>query len=339
MMTTHRRVWSATAVFATLTLGLAACSGQDVVVSDPAQSAQSAATPNLDAPRIADMLKDAQKVINDADQGQSMELLENRMTDPALRMRKAQYALSAKTGKALPALDLTEQVLSVTNSTEWPRVLVDISVAPEGGLPHAYFFVQQDARSDYKLENWTRILGGTEFTTLSVKEGAPYLAPDASGFTMTPRRAVEAYVEMLNSGTAGSDLFAADEYTTKYMSNLKGLSDAAAAAGQVTATAQTVEGAPVTAVRLSDGSALVASTITYSQNYKRTVARSKMNLGGDAAVVAGNAEILGAVKVDYLLTVLIRVPVEGQDAKAQLIGVESALESVTKDDAARPEGE
>lgn len=339
MKPTTRMILRATACATAATLALSACSASPIVVDQTAQSAQSASTPNLDVPRIADMLKDAQNVLNQADKETNAELLTARVSDPALRVRKAQYELAKKSGTTPPALDLTEQVLTVTNSTEWPRVVLDVSKAEGGNLPAAYFFVQENARSDYKLQQWTRLLGGTEFSTLSVEEGTPYLAPDTSGYKVTPAQAVTSYVDMLNSGTAGSDLFAADEYTQSYFSTNKQLHDSVSAAGEVTAHAATLENTPVTSVSLRDGSALVASTVSFTHTYKRTIARSTMKLGGSPALLAGDPNIAGTATATYLLNILIYLPAEGSDGKAQLIGVERALETVTKDDAAKPEGE
>lgn len=338
-MNTHSRTLRLTAAAASVALLLSACSGQQIVAEEAVQSGQAAQNPNLDAARIAEILKDTQALLVEADKAFSVDTLKERFSDPALRMRAAQYALAQKKNTAAPVLDLTEQALSVTNSTTWPRVVVDISKEVDGKLPSAYFFVQDDARSGYKLQNWTRLLGSSEVKTLTLDTGAAYVEASASGYRLTPEQAVDDYVTMLNSGTAGSDSFATDEFTNLYFSQLKSLNDSAAAAGTVTATAARLEDAPVTAVRLSDGSALVASAITFTHTYARTVAQSKLNLGGDPALLAGDPAIVGNVEVKYLLTVLIRVPAQGSDQKAQLIGAERALESVTKNDAARPQGE
>lgn len=318
-------------------LVLSGCSS-DIVVDEPAQSGAASGQPNLDVNRIAEMLKDSQAVLTESDQKLDANLLGSRMSDPALRVRAAQYELAKKAGSSVTPLDLTEQVLTVTNSTDWPRVVLDVSKAESGALPAAYFFVQDDARSGYKLQNWTRLLGGTEFSTLSVEEGTPYLQADATGYLVTPKKAVEEYVAMLNSGTAGSQVFATDEFTNNYFSTVKKLHDSVSAAGEVTAQA-TYTDAPITSVRLRDGAALVASSIEYTHTYKRTIARSTMKLGGSPAILAGDPSIKGTAAARYVLTVLIYLPAEGSSAKAKLIGAERALESVSKDDAARPQGE
>lgn len=320
-------------------IGLAACGNSEIVVDEAAQSAAATqSVPNLDVPRISEMLRETQAVFDKASADKNPALLSDRMADPALRLRQAQFVVAEKSGAPIPVLDLTESLVTVTNSADWPRVVLDVSKPTEGQLPAAYFFVQEDARSGYKLQNWTRLLGGTEFSTLSVKEGTPYLKEDAEGFIVTPKEAVAKYVDMLNSNTAGSDTFTADEFTLNYVSTLQQLNDSVKAAGTVTATATTAD-FPVTAVQLRDGSALVTSAITFTHTYDRTIARSTMKLGGTPAVFAGDPAVIGKAQANYMLSILIHLPAKAPDAKATLIGVERALESVVKDDAAKPEGE
>lgn len=334
----RQTVYSMSVLFMASMLALSACASGEVVVEEHSQPETTQSSPNLDVPRISEILREAQKAFDEADKAGDPALLTARMTDPALRVRQAQFGLAQKAGSPIPALNLTEQLLTVTNSTEWPRVVLDVSQASQGALPVAYFFVQDDARSEYKLQNWTHLLGGTEFSTLSVEEGTPYLRPDAQGFIMTPQAAVETYVAMLNSGTAGSDKFTADEFTLNYQSTIQQLHQSVASAGSVTATAEQAD-FPITSVQLRDGSALVASAITYSHTYARTIARSTMKLGGSPAVLAGDPTVVGQAQANYILSILIHLPAKDQQAKASLIGVERALESVTKNDDARPEGE
>lgn len=328
-----------TAALMASTMMLTACGSGDIVVDEQEQSAATQqSSPNLDVPRISEMLREAQKTFDAADAAGDPALLASRMSDPALRMRTAQYNLSKKAGSTLAPLDLTEHLLTVTNSNEWPRVVLEVSQPAPGNLPVAYFFVQDDARSEYKLQTWTRLLGGVEFGTLTVEEGTPYLPSDATGFVMTPKEAVTGYVSMLNSGSAGSDTFAADEFSLNYVSTLQQLQQSVTAAGTVSATAAEAD-FPITAVRLRDGSALVASAITYSHVYDRTIARSKMKLGGSPAILSGEPDVIGKAQANYLLTILLHLPAQGSQAKVTLIGVERALESVIKDDAAKPQGE
>ncbi|MDN6566157.1 MAG: hypothetical protein L0L69_00440 [Propionibacterium sp.] len=322
-----------------LTLALTGCAQDDLLVESGAQSEGQSGSPNLDADRVDTVLQAISSTVEAADAKQDGALLRPRVTDPALRMREAQYALSKADGSPVPTLDFTAQSLTVTNDVSWPRAVVDISQASDGGLPHVFVITQEEPREPYRLQSWVRLLGGTSLTTLSIEQGSAHLDPDATGFTVAPRDTVPGYVEMLNSGTAGDDTFTADEFANIYLADAKSLNDSVQAAGTVTALASTGD-FPVTAVELADGSALVSGAFTYSHTYARTVARSTMKLGGKAAALnEGDDSVTGTVTVNYLVTALFRVPAEGAGGKVSLVGVERAIESTSRDDSAKPEGE
>lgn len=326
-----------------LALPLASCAQGDIVVESGSQSgAQSGAqsgSPNLDADRIDSLLGSIGTTMAAGDEKKDVELLRPRVADPALRMRKAQYALATADGSDVPTLDFTAQSLTVTNDSAWPRAVVDVSEADDGGLPYVFLITQQGARDPYKLQSWVRLLGGTSITTLSIEQGAPYLDGDATGFTMSPTDAVSGYVDMLNAGNAGDDTFTTDEFATIYLADAKSLNDSVQAAGNVKAEASTGD-FPVSGVVLADGSALVSAAFTYSHVYDRTVARSTMKLGGKAAALnEGDDSVIGTVTVNYLVTALFRIPAEGAQGKVSLVGVERAIESTSRDDSAKPEGE
>lgn len=336
------RELAAVAVLA-LTLPLAGCAQGDIVVESGGQSgAQSgggATSPNLDSERVDAVLGAISSAVSAGDEKKDAELLRPRVSDPALRMRKAQYALATADGSAVPALDFTAQSLTITNAATWPRAVVDVSQAGDGGLPNVFLITQEGARDPYRLQSWVRLLGGTSLTTLSIEQGAPYLDGDATGYQVTPADAVSGYVDMLNAGTAGDDTFTADEFASIYLADAKSLNDSVQAAGKVTAEAHTGD-FPVSGVVLADGSALVSGAFTYSHVYARTVARSTMKLGGRAAALnEGDDAVIGTITVNYLVTALFRIPAEGADGKVSLVGVERAIESTSRDDSAKPEGE
>lgn len=336
MSRTRRMVALGAAVSLSLTLG--ACSSRDVIAESSSQSggSQSGVAPNLDNGRLSTVFTAVQAALDKADASGDTTDLESRLIDPALRMRGDQYRLAEATGSSVTALDLTSQTATVTNSATWPRAAFDFSVASDTGLPVVFVLTQTDARSDYKLQSWVRLLGGVSLTTRSIDEGSPYVDADSAGFAMTPSEAVSSYVDMLNAGESGDDEFTTDEFASTYLDEVKQLDDSVEAAGSVTAKAETGD-FPVTGVLLQDGSALVSGSFTYTHTYARTVARSTMKLGGSvAALNEGDDSVTGTVTAQYLVNVLIKVPVSG---KAQLVGAERALESTTRDDNAKPEGE
>ncbi len=331
---------SGIAIAVSSVLFLGACSQEDIIAESAGQlNVPQSAVPNLDEARIEQMMKEVQTALDEADKTQDASLLSGRLSGPALTLRESQYSLAKASNATVPGLNLTPQLVTVTNSTEWPRVVLDVAVPEEGSLPHAFFYVQENPRSGYRLENWMRLLGDTEFTAYEAAVGSPYLPADSPGFIVTPKEAVQQYVDMLNAGTVGSDTFAIDEFTKTYYDDAELLNSSVEAAGTVTAQASTGD-FPITSIATKQGTALVASAFTYSHTYDRTIARSTMKLGGSAALLAGeNTSVTGTVTATYIVTILIEIPPEGSSQKAHIVGAERSIHSVSRDDNAKPEGE
>lgn len=345
-MRSIREASAVAVVSVALTLG--ACSSQGDLIassghsgdqSDQSGTAQSGDR-NLDADRVDQILGSTQEVLDAGDADLDADALTSRVADPALRLRAAQYAIAKAREGSVPPLDLTARSVTVTNSSTWPRAVVGISQGGDGSLPVVYALTQEDARSAYRLVNWTRMFGGTELTTLPENQGSPLVSGDTGGFVMTPDDAVRAYVDMLNAGEAGDDNFTSDEFASTYLQEVSDLDDSVSEAGSVTAEASAEDMAPPVGVVLQDDSALVASSFTYTHTYARTVADSTLKLGGLAAQLdEGDGSVTGTVTTEILVTVLLQIPPEESDAKASVVGIERAMESVTRDDSKRPEGE
>ena len=328
----HLRPLSACAVALFLLTG---CGASDVVVQPSTQQSASAG-PNLDAERIQAALTEIQATVDQADQTMDSTLLTSRVANPALQMRTDQYTVAKATSAAVPALALAAQKVTVTNSEQWPRAVVNVTESPDGKLPVVAFYVQETPRSQYKLQNWARVLGGSTLAFSALEKGSAFLEENATGYVKTPKEALEAYVGMLNSGTAGNDLFTADEFARIYLQDVKTLNDAVHAAGNVTAHAEINSAYPLAGVATEDGSALVAASFTYTLTYQRTVARSTMRLGGTTAAVSeGNDDtVKGKATATYVATVLLNIPAADRGGAISVVGAERTLGSVVKDDAA-----
>ena len=86
-----------------------------------------------------------------------------------------------------------------------------------------------------------------------------------------------------------------------------------------------------------DGGALVFTTLTYTVVYKRTVDGSDLTLQGDvAALMGGNQKIVGTVTATYDSMVAFAIPKEGSGEKAAILGAETALIKVDRDDSQTP---
>ena len=86
-----------------------------------------------------------------------------------------------------------------------------------------------------------------------------------------------------------------------------------------------------------DGGALVFTTLTYTVVYKRTVDGSDLTLQGDvAALMGGNQKIVGTVTATYDSMVAFSIPKEGTGEKVTVLGAETALMKVERDDSKTP---
>ncbi|MDO4258948.1 MAG: hypothetical protein Q4C87_05430 [Actinomycetaceae bacterium] len=325
-------------VIAAAALALSACSGSDLVAqSSSGEVAQSG--PTIDENQARALIDDIQSKATQADLAKDPALLEGAFSGAAIRMRTGQYALATKKGSVLPVLDLRPEDMALTNSTTWPRTILSFSKPASDGYRAVYVLTQKDARSSYQVESWGRMLGSTSLTIPSVKVGSASLPADAQGFVKTPTETISGYVEMLNSGSAGNDLYASEEFAGSYIDNAKVLSEEAKEAGTVTSKATLSEDLPISTVVLEDGSLLVAGSFEYTTTYQRTIEGSTLRLGGNVAAMSEGDDdtVGGTATATYVASVIFQVPTAEQGGKITLIAGERVLESVKKDNAQNPD--
>lgn len=258
------------------------------------------------------------------------------MTNGALETRTAQYALATATGQAPSTLDFEPKSLAITNSDSWPRAIFNISDGSSTALPVLQVYVQDSARSDYKLTNYARLLGGTQLTLPPVGTGSAYVTGDSEGFTVSPNAALTQYITMLNSGTQDTSQFVADEFTKQTLQQVTDLNSSVSAAGSVTMAA-TATDYPISGLVLQDGSALVAANLKYTLTYQRTVAGSTMNLGGTTASLSKDGTTVeGTATVDYIETVIMRIPSQKAGGNVQIVGGDRSIVKVALDSSSSP---
>lgn len=313
-------------------LGVSDCSSE--IVAQSGSGAQS--TANLDLERISSVLSDVGGAMSSADASLNASDLDGKVTNGALETRTAQYALATATGQAPSALDFTPTSLAITNSDSWPRAIFNISDGSSTALPVLQVYVQDSARSDYKLTNYARLLGGTQLTLPPVGTGSAYVTGDSEGFTVSPDAALTQYITMLNSGTQDTSQFVADEFTKQTLQQVTDLNSSVSAAGSVTMAA-TATDYPISGLVLQDGSALVAANLKYTLTYQRTVAGSTMNLGGTTASLSKDGTTVeGTATVDYIATVIMRIPSQKAGGNVQIVGGDRSIVKVALDPSSSP---
>lgn len=340
-----RKATALAAASATVAFGLSACTLPVLEVQDTQSSGQSGQQSAQSGPQSGEagdivltdeqvdrIVAGVQAVIDQSDADKSVEPLEQRLVNPALSMRKGQLVRADKTDTDLAPLIIGDDVHSATAGTAFPRVLVVASQATEDEPSEVFFLTQQDAKADYMLENWARLLGGTPVKGVAVRDGSTVLAPDYDGLKVSPEQVVATYVNHLNSPDNDEyKIFDDNVFGVRYAEELKALTDAVQVAGTVTAEAKLGD-APVTAVLLDTGSALVASSFTYTHTYSKTVEGATLELGGTPAAYVDDPAVESPVTVSYQVNVFFVVPPKGDDAEVAVVGAERVIQSVTKTD-------
>lgn len=324
----------------TATLLLAGCA-QEVPQPDP-EPAATAPLPVLDAQRIERILDEVEEQIQAADEQLDPELLQDRVTGPALDMRAAEYRLAeASDGERLPTpLTTASQVKAVAATDEWPRSVVVISHVPDdANLPLLLVLTQQDARSQYELWFWTPLLPGAQTPSIAhVDAGSPLLAADAEGLVLSPEQALAGYVALLaDPEDPNVEHFAEEPFRESYVAMIQALRDTVEVAGEVDEDYAIRDGS-VVAMQTADGGAVVVGVIEATLTIARTVEGSSLEAGGDIGLLMGeDAGIEGSAEAAYLVPVAFAVPPADSGDQISVLGASLVLADVTVHQPEEPE--
>ncbi|WRS30166.1 hypothetical protein U6G28_00280 [Actinomycetaceae bacterium MB13-C1-2] len=339
----HRKPLIAAASVAAL-LGLSACSPPVLEVeesgshlqSGPDQSgSQSGAQSGESSVALTDeqterIVAEVQAAVDLSDKEKSAEPLAERLVNPALDMRAGQLTRAEKTSTELAPLIIGNAVHSATVGNSFPRVLVVASEASGDDPAEVFFLTQKDAKSDYMLENWARLIGGTPVKGLSVRDGSTVVDGSTTGLKVTPSDAVATYVNFLNNpDNEEYQLFEDNSFEPRYREERSALSDAVKVAGTVSTQAREWD-APVIGVLLETGNALVSSSFKYTETYTKTVEGSTFELSGTPAAFMDDPKVDSTVTVDYQVNIFFLIPPEDSDDPIAVVGAERVIQGVKK---------
>lgn len=309
----------------------------DVVADEPVQGPQ----PALDEPRVERVLDAVGEVIAAADEAADAELLEPRVTGPALRTRTAEYTLAQATaGSDLATspqtLTTDPQIVAVSQGEDWPKTLFVFTTIADGmNTPLLIGLQQEDPRAAYQLFAWVRLLPEvTTPTTAVIAQGSPQVAADAEGLVMTPAETVAAYGDALHdTDSEFTDTFAEDVFRTLVTEDRIAIRSSIDDAGEYSESYAADEEFTPISLQTADGGAIVIGAIDGTTSYERTIDNSEMTVGGLIALLAGEEESIDveeSVTASYYLTVAFYVPpADAEDTAIQVLGAERVLDAVT----------
>ena len=337
MKPTRRALLSAGGASA-LALSLAACSKSQPKTAQTQASGTPIAEPVLNDKQLSEILQRVQTGLATADKEKNADKLKEVMSGPAARIRAAEYATASASGNNdfIHPMTTTIQGGGVGQTVGFPR---NAAAASEGASPSLISLEQNSARDQFKV--WAWVQGFSEKKNIPVltkqsAQRAKQVTADSTGLVSTPKAALDAYVDALNhpdgeNGKAFPDDLLRQKVQAARTTNLSSL-------GEVTVTATAgQDGFQGLQMEEGDGGALVFTTLTYTVVYKRTVDGSDLTLQGDvAALMGGNQKIVGTVTATYDSMVAFSIPKEGSKDKVAVLGAETALMKVDRDDSKTP---
>ena len=337
MMSTRRAFLSAGGASA-LALSLAACSKSQPKTAQTQASGTPIAEPVLNDKQLSEILQRVQTGLATADKEKNADKLKEVMSGPAARIRAAEYATASASGNNdfIHPMTTTIQGGGVGQTVGFPR---NAAAASEGASPSLISLEQNSARDQFKV--WAWVQGFSEKKNIPVltkqsAQRAKQVTADSTGLVSTPKAALDAYIDALNhpdgeNGKAFPDDLLRQKVQAARTTNLSSL-------GEVTVTATAgQDGFQGLQMEEGDGGALVFTTLTYTVVYKRTVDGSDLTLQGDvAALMGGNQKIVGTVTATYDSMVAFSIPKEGSKDKVAVLGAETALIKVDRDDSKTP---
>ena len=337
MKPTRRALLSAGGASA-LALSLAACSKSQPKTAQTRASGTPIAEPVLNDKQLSEILQRVQTGLAAADKEKNADKLKEVMSGPAARIRAAEYATASASGNNdfIHPMTTTIQGGGVGQTVGFPR---NAAAASEGASPSLISLEQNSARDQFKV--WAWVQGFSEKKNIPVltkqsAQRAKQVTADSTGLVSTPKAALDAYVDALNhpdgeNGKAFPDDNLRQKVQSARTTDLRSL-------GEVTVTATAgKDGFQGLQLEDGDGGALVFTTLTYTVVYKRTVDGSDLTLQGDvAALMGGNQKIVGTVTATYDSMVAFSIPKEGSKDKVAVLGAETALMKVDRDDSKTP---
>ncbi|MEY2695132.1 MAG: hypothetical protein RLZZ72_388 [Actinomycetota bacterium] len=318
--------------FVALALVAASLSGctpeyQNPVLSPSPSPAQDTLTPVMTKDQLKRVLGEITAVVAEADAELDREIIEVRVTGPALVARRAAYNIARRTEDPQPPAPLLAapiQLFLPSATDTWPRSVM--VVTGEQTLT-MMILRQESARDQYRLYQYMDILPGVDFPAVAAEEvGANTVKEDSKFLLMPPADLAKAVGSLLNEGpdSAWSILVDGDNQYIKDVSSVQ------------QSLAETLSNANVTfdhkisndemvLLTSGEGGALVG---VYMIDTYTIIPKSP----GDAVAISGQeAILLGAggsatgIETRYGAMLLFHMPAAGSESRARLLGATQQL--------------
>lgn len=262
-----------------------------------------------------------------ADEAADASLLGGRVGDDALLIRRAEYAMAAVDDAVIPdVIPQDMQAVYVSNETQWPRVMVGVTEAPDESItPLVVLWMQPDVDSDYQMVSWAHMIPGATLPAMAgASVGAAQIPLDEA--TLDIEGTLEAYVDVLRTGAKSdhAEDFEEDTYRDQLLANRKTLAASAKKGGGSYKDTIETDLDRTYALETVDGGALVFAPLVVTSRLVvkdgATVQLSKV----DKALLDGKAKD----KVTYTYRDLVVLYVPGDAGKPAVVAADHQLTGV-----------
>ena len=301
---------------------------QNPIISPKPLEQPGVLTATLDGSQLQRILKEISDVVAIADATLDRESLEVRVAGPALEIRRAAYALAAKSTDSIftPTKILSGPVqLFLPGATDtWPRNT--IVVTGENAL-QVLALRQESPRDDYKLYQYSELLPDISFPEVPAEiVGANALKEDNKFLSMDPASLVEGLGNLLNRGFDSPWALLIDpdnQYVSDVSAVQLGLQDTLSNANLSFEHALS-ESQPVILAN-SEGGALVALYMIDTYTIIPKEPGDAVAITGEESILLGTGGSATGIETKYGAMLLFNVPASGSDERATLLGATQQL--------------
>lgn len=306
-------------------VGLSACEGQ---VPQPVESRAIKELPDLSVFKAKNIRLSILLGLERVNSEKNTKDLSLYASGPAFDVRNSELTIANKTGKldmkAVIPREVTQTIVPINPS--WPRDLMAITTTTQDQQSKRLLVMRQDrARTNYKLWAVARLFPGVHLPKFTVPTiGSTMGTPNDTGLVMTPKKAVEAYADLLQH--ADNSAFA-QQFENDYLrQQLAELSKVVQEGMERNKGTQEQVFTPVpdqiSVMRSSDGSDLVVARIDSVWTRQAGQGRQSRPASDDEKALFGDGTPKTTMRVTYVNVIALVIPPAGSNMRIVPVGAE-----------------
>jgi hypothetical protein len=222
------------------------------------------------------------------------------------------------------------QEFYTTNSDDWPRVMVAVTVKPDATHTQVVLtWIQESPQAPYELRAWAHMLPGAVLpASPSQSIGATQLLLDTPGYVMSPEEAIDGYIALLNGGATSEfeSTFAPDLYRQRMFEVRLAYSATASQWGGTYSDTVTARAGDSFALADAEGGALVFLQLEVVSDFSVAGGAEISLSASDSALLTGS--LSSRVVYRYEDLIVIRIGAEGVDVLPSVVAADHHLVGV-----------